>query len=101
MKGKMKSVLLLIVSLVILLTACGGKLKGTYTSQKGIAQTFIFDGDNVTMSAFGINATGTYKIDGDQIVITYTIFGMEYAWEQSFSKSGNTINIGGTEFKKQ
>ena len=52
------------------------------------------------MSAFGINASGTYQIDGGQIIITYTLFGQEYTWEQSFSQSGNVINIGGTEFEK-
>ena len=28
------------------------------------------------MSAFGINATGTYKIDGDKITISYSLFGI-------------------------
>lgn len=94
--------LLLVVSLcATMLTACGGsKLDGTYRSQGLISQSFIFDGDQVTMSAFGMNASGTYRIDGDQIIITYNLFGQEYTWEQSFSKSGNVINIGGTEFKK-
>ena len=54
----------------------------------------------LTMSAFGVNASGTYRIEGDQIIITYSLFGQEYTWEQSFSQSGNVINIGGTEFKK-
>ena len=62
-----------------MLSACGGsKLDGTYHSQGLISQSFTFDGDQVTMSAFGVNAS----------------------WEQSFSQSGNVINIGGTEFKK-
>ena len=42
----------------------------------------------------------TYRIDGDQIIITYNLLGQEYTWEQSFSQSGNVINIGGTEFEK-
>ena len=54
----------------------------------------------MTMSAFGVNASGTYRIEGDQIIITYSLFGQEYTWEQSFSQSGNVINIGGTEFEK-
>ena len=100
-KLRLLSVLLAVVLCATMLTACGGsKLDGTYHSQGLIPQSFTFDGDQVTMSAFGINASGTYRIDGDQIIITYTLFSQEYTWEQSFSQSGNVINIGGTEFKK-
>ncbi|MBO4562717.1 MAG: hypothetical protein J5772_03810 [Clostridia bacterium] len=79
----------------------GGKLNGTYKSSGLIAQTFTFSGDNVTMSAFGVNANGTYKIKGDTIYITYTLLGQEYTWSQPFSKSGKMIVIGGTVFEKQ
>ena len=56
----------------------------------------------VTMLAAcgGSKLSGTYRIDGDQIIITYNLLGQEYTWEQSFSQSGNVINIGGTEFEK-
>lgn len=95
------SALLIIILCITMLTACGGsKLDGTYHSQGLISQSFTFDGDQVTMSAFGINASGTYRIDGDQIIITYNLLGQEYTWKQPFSQSGNVINIGGTEFKK-
>ena len=100
-KLRLLSVLLAVVLCATMLTACGGsKLDGTYRSQGLIFQSFTFDGDQVTMSAFGMNASGTYQIDGDQIIITYTLFGQEYTWEQSFSQAGNVINIGGTEFRK-
>ena len=93
---------ILTVLLLVSLTACGGgKLKGSYTSQGLISQTFTFDGNNVTMSAFGINAHGTYKIVGNQIEITYSMLGSEYTWSQPFSQSGNKINIGGTDFVHQ
>ena len=85
-KLRLLSVLLAVVLCATMLTACGGsKLDGTYHSQGLISQSFTFDGDQVTMSAFGVNAS---------------LFGQEYTWEQSFSQSGNVINIGGTEFKK-
>ena len=101
MKRRICSVVLSLVLVIGMLTACGGsKLNGTYHSQGLISQSFTFDGDQVTMSAFGINASGTYQIDGDQIIITYNLLGQEYTWEQSFSQSGKVINIGGTEFKK-
>ena len=99
-KLRLLSVLLAVVLCATMLPACGGsKLDGTYHSQGLISQSFTFDGDQVTMSAFGINASGTYQIDGDQIIITYNLLGQEYTWEQSFSQSAKVINIGGTEFK--
>lgn len=87
--------------LCTMLSACGSQLSGTYRSTDVIAQTFTFSGNTVTMSAFGINASGTYVIEGDSIVITYSIFGLENTWRQSFSQSGSSIYIGGTEFVKQ
>lgn len=98
---KRGTALLLAFALILTLSSCGGSLKGTYASEGLIAQTFTFDGDNVTMSAFGINVTGKYKISGDQITITYSLLGMDNTWTQSFSKSGKTITIGGTAFAKQ
>ena len=82
-----------------LLVACGGGLSGTYYSADGL-QAFTFSGDNVTMSAFGINANGKYKIEGDKIIITYSLFGMERNWSQPYSESDGSIYIGGTRFSK-
>ena len=57
---RLLSALLAVILCVTMLTACGGsKLDGTYHSQGLISQSFTFDGDQVTMSAFGINASGT------------------------------------------
>lgn len=100
MKLKLIQAFAIVLAMLLLLSSCGNKLNGTYTSQGFIAQSFTFDGDQVTMSAFGVNASGTYKIKNDQITITYILFGMEYVWTQPFSKSGKTINIGGTDFTK-
>ena len=101
----MKRILTLIAVILILsllFAACSGsKLSGSYRSNDVISQTFTFDGNHVTMSAFGINASGTYEIKGDEILITYSLLGMEYTWRQPFSRSGNSIFIGGTEFVKQ
>lgn len=93
-------ILAVLLAVVLLLASCGGGLSGTYVSQGFVAQTFTFSGDQVTMSAFGINATGTYKISGNTITIEYDLFGQHNTWNQSFSRSGNTINIGGTNFVK-
>lgn len=100
MKKKI-AVIVVVLCLAISLTACGSKLSGTYASTGIISQTFAFEGSNVTMSAFGINASGTYKIEGDSIIITYNLFGSEQSMTQSFKKDGKTIYIGGTAFNKQ
>ena len=93
--------LILTLVLACMLTACGDdKLEGEYKSQGSIAQTFTFDGDEIMMSAFGLNATGTYKIEGDKIIITYTLFGMEQTWSQPFSRTDDGFIISGEEFKK-
>lgn len=100
-----KKVISLVVAVILIytLSACGTqKLSGTYVSYEGmLTQTIIFDGDNVTLTAFGINAHGTYEIKGDWITIKYSLLGIDQTLENSFSKSNNSITIGGTEFIKQ
>lgn len=84
------------------LAGCSTKLSGTYTSKGLISQSFTFEKDNqVTISAFGIEASGTYAIKDDKITITYGAFGLSYDWEKSFKKDGNSIYIDGTEFVKE
>ena len=93
---------LIFIMMLALLSACGGGgLSGTYRSDDLVGQSFTFRGDEVTMSAFGINASGSYRIEGDSIAITYSLFGLEYTWRQSFSRSGSDLYIGGTRFVKQ
>ena len=93
---------LLVGVMVVALAACTTELRGTYTSEGLIKQSFTFEKDNVVvMSAFGIEAEGTYKIEDGKIVITYNLLGFTYDWEKSFEKDGNTIIIDGTEFVKE
>ncbi len=74
---------------------------GTYLSTDGFGQVFTFGSDGtVTMSTFGINATGTYEIDGGTIRIRYNFLG-EQLWTPSFSMSGDSLFIAGVEFIKQ
>jgi len=103
---RVKKILLGALALCLLLStlaACsGGGLSGTYRSQGLISQTFTFSGGNrITMSAFGINASGTYKINGNRMIVTYSIFGMDTSWSCQFERRGRSIFIDGTEFIKQ
>ncbi|MBO4839126.1 MAG: hypothetical protein J5493_07150 [Lachnospiraceae bacterium] len=93
---------LLILVLILSLTACGGgKPSGTYVSKGLITQSYTFSGDSVTISAFGINATGTYTIKDGKLNITYSLLGLEQTISYSYEKKGNSIFIDGTEFIKQ
>ena len=100
--------LVLTAAALFALTACtkvggGGSTipKGTYVAKGIIDQSFTFDGNNVTFSAFGINASGTYTIEDGNIKITYSVLGIEASFERTFSRNGNTLTIGGTDFVKE
>lgn len=97
--------ILTLISIGILtcaLTSCTTKLTGTYTSDGIIEQSLTFkENDVVVISAFGIDAEGTYKIENDKITITYKLLNLSYDWEKSFEKDGDTIIIDGTEFVKK
>ena len=92
---------LIMVMMVCSLTACSKKLSGTYTADGIIKQSFTFEDENVTISAFGIEAEGTYKIEKDKIIITYSLLGFSYDWEKSFERDGKDIIIDGTKFVKE
>lgn len=101
MKKKIVALILVTAALVTLLGACGTKLNGTYKSTGLLGETITFTKDEASMSAFGLSISGPYKIEKDQITITYNLFGVSYDWTQSFKKDGKSIYIGTTEFVKQ
>ena len=74
---------------------------GEYYSTDGFNQVFTFHDDGtITMSAFGINADGTYTIGDGTITIRYNFLG-DQVWSPSFSMGGNSIWIAGTEFVRR
>jgi len=110
MNGFKKALLITaaVASMSVSMAACagGGGLSGTYSTDLagGILgeNSFTFSGGNkVKMSAFGIDADGTYEIKDGNIIINYSLFGQEYNWKQSFSQDGNKIYIGGEELTKK
>jgi len=88
---KIRKLTMIIAALFVLLiiAACGGNLSapanGTYRADEGVldgwlAQTWTFSGNNeITLTAAGgiISTRGTWRIDGDRIYITTTMFGIE------------------------
>ncbi len=101
MKKVFASALLLTIALCLCLglAACSAKPSGKYVSESGLSLTFT--GDDVSGSlGGGLSINGTYRIDGDKIIFTYSIFGSETSYEQSYSKKGDTLIIGGTAYNK-
>ena len=75
-----------------------GIVNGTYLSTDGFFQEFTFYGENgVILSAFGISAEGTYEISNGKIIVNYEFLGSQ-VWSPTFSMSGDSIYIAGTEF---
>lgn len=94
---------LLVVMMLLSLTACQTKLKGTYTAEDGlIKQSFTFTKDGkVEVTAFGIDVEGDYVIEDGEITITYSLLGLKYDMVKSFEKKGKSIFIDGQEFVKE
>ena len=101
------ALVLAVVTLVLLISSCGGGsgLSGTYTAKDemfGLETSYTFSGSNkVKMSALGMNFDGTYKIDGDTIIIKTSVFGIESEESYSFEQSGKNIIIDGIEYVKK
>lgn len=101
---KTASIIIVLVVLLLLLAGCSSRLNGTYYSTNGyVTETVSFSSPNkITMSAFGVNLSGTYTINGSNIQITYEILGgLSTTMNQTFSQKGNSVFIGGQEFTKQ
>lgn len=110
MNGFKKALLITaaVASMSLTMAACAGSggLNGTYSTALAGGflgeNSFTFSGGNkVKMSAFGIDADGTYEIKDGNIIINYSMFGQDYNWKQSFRQDGNKIYIGGEELTKK
>lgn len=97
----------LIVVMMLSLVACGNKLSGTYESSVTGLLSYTFEGSKVTFTVgsgkLSTSITGTYKIDGDTITLTWGDEKNDKALsgEQSFEKTDDGIKIGGVEFTKK
>ena len=56
---------------VILAAGCGGGLSGEYGGEQCLYDKLVFDGDDtVYISFFGVEQPGTYRIDGERVIVT-------------------------------
>ena len=101
---------LVFIVLIFILTACSGSdlskpNNGTYKSEGLIPQTWTFSGTNkITMSTVGglVNSSGTYRIDGERLYITSTLWGSESTTAYTITEiTSKSFFIDGTKFIKQ
>lgn len=52
---------------VLLLSACGSNVEGTYSDNMGITSYTFDSGDKVLMSAMGTEVEMNYEVDGDKV----------------------------------
>ena len=101
---KRLSLLLILVMMMLLLAGCGSsKPQGTYAySNMLMTGSVTFSKpDKITLSALGYDITGTYKINGSNIDISYEILnGVSTTISLPFSMKGNSVFISGQEFAK-
>lgn len=55
----------------ILVAGCGGGLSGEYGGEQCLYDKLVFEsGDTVYVTFFGVEQPGTYRVDGDRVIIT-------------------------------
>ena len=75
------------------------KLPATTSARYGMMY-IDFSGNNITVSALGMNISGTYKIKGNQILVKTNVLGYEAEVPYSFSQKGDTIIFEGETYIK-
>ena len=84
----------------LLLASCG--VSGTY---EGTLANITFKGNKITLEKGGIQAEGTYKINGDKITIEIEATGLAnvfkvFEGEHNFEKGKDYVKIGGATYTK-
>ncbi len=91
----------LVTVMLFSVTACGG-LSGSYITEKdGFSVELVFDNGDLTMKMDSLEIHGTYKVDGDKITMTMSMFGQDSSNTVDFRQEGNSIWIEGVEYKKK
>ena len=96
----------LVAVMLVSLVACGGKLSGTYKTEDilGSYVSYTFKGSKVIVETYvlgtkALKVTGSYKIDGNEITLTYDSKDAEgeknvVSGTQTFEKGDGYIKIG-------
>ena len=87
-------------------TSTSGITNGTYISNDGLlSQTWVFSGTNEVSMKFNyliVNSSGTYRLDGDRLYITNTLFGQTATSAYNISQiTSDSFYIDGELFKKK
>ncbi len=98
---KTMAILLITCLLMVSATGCSKKLNGTYNLYGSDVGSVTFKGDDITISAFGINITGTYEIKGDKLKVVAEFLGQEIPYDYQFKQDGDSIYLDGIEFRKE
>ena len=57
--------------MTFLVAGCGGGVSGEYGGEQCLYDKLVFDGDDtVYISFFGVEQPGTYRIDGERVIVT-------------------------------
>ena len=91
---KIAALAAVVLAVVLLLTACGDDLEGTWEISETIegqtiTATCKFDDGKLTIKEGGITIEGTYKTDGDKL--TTTVNGQDTT--STYKVSGKTLTI--------
>lgn len=104
---RMFALVVTLISLALLLSACSKSLSGTYKlvdDSQGKCHyssvTFTSDGTMSASDSIGFTASGTYEIDGDQITFIMSFMGVSHSDTFSFETSGDSIYIGGSQYRE-
>ena len=97
-KTKVAAFVLGIMMLAFSLLGCT-TLSGTYTSgtETGVPTEYTFSGRTVVVSVAGIESEGTYKVNGDELVITVG----SIVSTHSFQQDCDSVLIDGVRLTKK
>jgi hypothetical protein len=60
---------LIFASVLVIATACGGGIDGTYADPTGMMKLEFRSGGEVRQSMMGTTVAGTYETDGEEVIV--------------------------------
>lgn len=92
----------LVLVLAMSLMACGASgIVGSWEeTNDGVTVTYTFEKDGsmkMKTSLLGLELSGTYKTEGDKLIMTVSILGMEDTQEYTYKLDGNKLTMSGVD----